>query len=156
MLRYDNKEITFSELPDEISLAYTITNCNNKCKGCHSPWLRQNVGTLIADTIEADLNKYTKRGITAICFLGESLSLPNAEETWRELVNFIRSKYPKLKIAMYSGRDKLPPYADIFDYFKLGSYKESLGGLTDRRTNQRLYKVNYGRFEDITYKFWRD
>ena len=37
MLKYSNYEITFAEVPDEISLCINLTNCPHKCIGCHSP-----------------------------------------------------------------------------------------------------------------------
>ncbi len=153
MLKYDNKQITFSEVPDEISLTYSMTSCSNSCKGCHSPWLRENIGIPLVDTLEEDLKERKK--ITTICFLGESLGYILAEEEWLDVIDFIRTKRPDLKIAMYSGRDELPFYAHYFDYFKLGSYQEDKGPLTSPTTNQKFYKITNGNFDDITYKFWR-
>ena len=39
MLKYLNCQVTFAEVPDEISLCINITNCPNRCPGCHSPEL---------------------------------------------------------------------------------------------------------------------
>ena len=35
-LNYTTEQITFQEVPNEISLSFLITGCPLKCKGCHS------------------------------------------------------------------------------------------------------------------------
>ena len=45
MLKYTTCEVTFAEVPDEINLCINISNCPNNCKGCHSPWLKEDNGT---------------------------------------------------------------------------------------------------------------
>lgn len=37
MLKYSNYEVTFAEVPDEISLTLNLTNCPYMCENCHSP-----------------------------------------------------------------------------------------------------------------------
>jgi anaerobic ribonucleoside-triphosphate reductase activating protein len=61
------------------------------------------------------------------------------------------------KIGWYSGKDELSDEIELelFDYIKLGHYDEELGGLNKETTNQRLFKVNNGKLEDITEKFWK-
>ena len=44
-LKYVDTLVSFSEIPDEISLCINISNCPNNCKGCHSPWLKEDSGT---------------------------------------------------------------------------------------------------------------
>ena len=46
MLKYVNTEITFSEVPDEITLCINISNCPCHCKGCHSPYLAEDIGII--------------------------------------------------------------------------------------------------------------
>ena len=41
--------ITFSEVPDEISLCINISNCPIKCPDCHSKFLWENIGKEITD-----------------------------------------------------------------------------------------------------------
>ncbi len=48
-----------------------------------------------------------------------------------------------LKAALYSGRNTvIEEWMKIFDYIKLGSYKEEQGPIYNKKTNQRLYKKN--------------
>ena len=44
MLKYVNTMVTFSEVPDEISLCIEISNCKCHCKNCHSPYLPDDIG----------------------------------------------------------------------------------------------------------------
>ena len=37
MLKYAGYDIVFQEIPDEVTLAISLTNCPNRCPGCHSP-----------------------------------------------------------------------------------------------------------------------
>ena len=52
--------------------------------------------------------------------------------------------------------DRLPDGFDLtnFDYVKIGSYKQELGGLASSKTNQRMYRLANGKMEDITALFW--
>lgn len=56
---------------------------------------------------------------------------------------WIRSEFPHLKIAWYSGREAVPSDFDIrcLDFIKLGPYIEALGGLKSPETNQALHRI---------------
>jgi anaerobic ribonucleoside-triphosphate reductase activating protein len=59
------------------------------------------------------------------------------------LALWIKSRWPHLKTAWYSGKVELPEDFDLksLDYLKLGPYVEALGGLKSPTTNQVFYKV---------------
>lgn len=44
MVRYHNFDIVFAEIPCETTLAINITNCPNRCRGCHSLHLQADMG----------------------------------------------------------------------------------------------------------------
>ena len=70
----------------------------------------------------------------------------------QELLN----NYPNIKTAWYTGLSEIPNInLDYFDYIKIGAYIKDLGGLKSPTTNQRLYKIEDKKLEDITYKFWK-
>lgn len=151
MVKYVNTEVVFEEIPDEITLAINVSNCPNHCPGCHSPYLREDIGdTLYGDVLERLVNN--NDGITCICFMGEGRD----EESLINLIEFIRYRWGKtLKIALYTGGEKTGGYMwDNLDYIKLGPYIEEKGPLNKETTNQRLYKKIDGKWEDITYRFW--
>ena len=158
MLKYVNTMVTFSEVPDEISLCIEISNCPCHCINCHSSYLADDIGE------ELTLEKIYKlidnnEGITCICFMGGDSSPKEIDMFAR----CIKDLYD-IKVAWYSGRQELSKEIDLqyFDFIKLGPYIEELGPLNSKTTNQRMYKVVYNHYddgtsgyelEDITYKF---
>lgn len=158
MLKYVDTKVTFSEVPDEISLCINISNCPCHCKNCHSSYLAQDIGTELTFN---EVRKLIKKnsGISCIAFMGGD-SEPKRIDT---LASFVTNHY-QLKVAWYSGRQELSKEIDLqnFDVIKLGPYIEELGPLTSKTTNQRMYKVVYNHYEDgtagyelndITHKF---
>lgn len=156
-LKYLNTQIVFQEIPDEISLAINITNCPNNCKGCHSEYLKQDIGEELTKIKLSELIEQNK-GISCVLFMGG--------DKYRHILNylakFIKNEYD-LKVGYYSGLNNLDNL-DIsnFDYIKLGPYIETLGGLDNPKTNQRLFEINrinklFNKhcLTDITYKFWK-
>lgn len=154
MLKYVDTLVSFQEIPDEISLCINISNCPNNCPGCHSAYLKDDIGTPLTYT---ELMRILKdiRGITCVCFMGGD------KEPWeiQRLAQFVKEK--GLKVAWYSGKQEL--HEDIrlanFDYVKLGPYIEELGPLTSRTTNQVMYKIDHLADRpfvvDITSRFWK-
>ena len=59
------------------------------------------------------------------------------------LAKWIRSRYPHIRTAWYSGSEKIIDGFDLscLDYIKIGPYKEELGGLKSPDTNQALYRI---------------
>lgn len=152
---FDTYSITFAEVPDEISLCFSITNCQGRCKGCHSPHLRENAGSDLFEVLPHLLQKY-KRAISCVCFLGEG----NDTDALTDALKMCRDV--GAKTALYSGRRSVSAALyELLDYVKVGDYQEDKGALTSPTTNQRMYSVvRNGKGEiigmdDITYKFWR-
>lgn len=156
MVKYYNAMVVFEEIPDEITLAINITNCPCHCKGCHSKFLWEDVGTeLTFEELERLIEE--NDGITCVCFMGGDANTKEINELAKNLVWEKDHKYDNLKIAWYSGRDSLSEDINwfFFNYIKLGHYDEKLGGLDKETTNQRLYKRVIQDLEDITSKFWK-
>lgn len=155
-MKYLNTQITFAEIPDEISLCINLTNCPNNCEGCHSPQLRKDIGSELTEEVLAELIKKSK-GITCVCFMGGD----SDESAIADLT--ARIVHPAgLKSAWYSGKDREPGFYDLcfFDYMKFGHYDKELGPLSSPTTNQRLWKNNFESdngldLTDITEKFWK-
>lgn len=156
MIKFVDTKIVFQEVPDEVSLAINLSNCPCHCKGCHSPYLAEDIGEDL--TIERLTQLATEaEGITTICFMGGD----SDTKRLNRLAKWIQDELD-LKVAWYSGRDELSEHIDIshFDYIKLGHYDEECGPLNSPNTNQRMYKVS--RFlvnpvlVDITNKFWNE
>ena len=152
MLKYVDAKVVFAEVPDEVTLAINISNCPCQCKGCHSSYLAQDIGTELTFN---EVRKLIKKnsGVSCIAIMGGDAE-PDKINT---LASFIINHYNSIKVAWYSGRQELNNNIDLcnFDYIKLGPYKEEFGPLNSRTTNQRFYKVNGKKLEDITSKFWK-
>ena len=154
MLKYVDTLVSFQEIPDEISLCINISNCPNNCPGCHSAYLKDDIGTPLTYT---ELMRILKdiRGITCVCFMGGDKEPGEIQR----LAQFVKEK--GLNVAWYSGKQEL--HEDIrlanFDYVKLGPYIEELGPLTSRTTNQVMYKIDHLADRpfvvDITSRFWK-
>jgi len=149
MIKYTGAYITFQEVPDEVSLVLTISNCPGRCEGCHSPWLREDIGDDLEKDLLSLLEKYGD-AITCVCFMGEGNDL----DALRRCGNAVSVR--GLKWAVYSGRDDIDPFViGLPSYIKTGSYKKECGGLSSPSTNQHMYKwdATSHKYTDITHKF---
>lgn len=142
--------VTFSEVPDEVSLCVNISNCPCRCVGCHSPYLREDIGEKLTQSVVDELIR-TNSGISCICFMGGDAN----KSDLNSIAKHVKENYD-IKTAWYSGRSIISPDIDIcnFDYIKVGPYIEKCGPLNVRTTNQIMYKVENGKLIDITNKFW--
>lgn len=161
MLKYVNTQVTFSEIPDQITLCIEISNCPIHCPECHSKYLWKDIGTPLNKESLLDLISKNE-GITCVCLLGGDQAITSIN--W--LAKCIKEFNPELSVAWYSGQSKLDKDINLeyFDYIKLGPYIEECGPLNNPNTNQRLYCYSkyYSDFtidkgwRDITYKFWQN
>ncbi|RIH65060.1 anaerobic ribonucleoside-triphosphate reductase activating protein [Mariniphaga sediminis] len=152
MLKYYNYDVVFQEIPNEVTLAINITNCPNRCKGCHSPHLQKDIGeNLNEERIISLMAKYAS-AITCFCFMGGD----GDPQRVVELANFIRLHYAGIKVAWYSGCARLPEGFDnsVFQYIKLGGYIEELGALKSETSNQHLFEIQQdGNMKDVSHLF---
>lgn len=153
MLKFLYSAVTFSEIPEEITLSVAISGCQIHCKGCHSRELWEDKGTPL--TLE-EVNKLIEKnkGISCLLLLG-------GERDIDYLTSLFKSFYGKIKTAWYSGLDRLPEknkeILQVLNFYKEGHYDPDLGGLISSTTNQVLYQVkhledNNIELQDITHK----
>ena len=110
MLKYVNTMVTFSEVPDEISLCIEISNCQCHCKNCHSPYLAEDIGEPL------DLQHLTNlidsnKGITCVCIMGGDSS-PKDIDMFARLIKDLYD----IKVAWYSGRQELSKDINLFSF----------------------------------------
>lgn len=149
MLKYVNYDIVFQEIPDEVTLAVNLSGCPVGCPGCHSSFLKGDVGDELTSVVLDGLLEKYGRDISCLCFMGGD----GAPLEVAELAYYLRFKTSgALKTGWYSGRQELPKGFDpsVFDYVKLGPYIQEKGGLRSPSTNQRLYKVVAGSTAGIS------
>ena len=151
MLKFLNTMVVFEEIPDKISLAVNMTNCQNKCVGCHSPQLRKDIGKELTEEVVDELIKENE-GINCFLFMGEG----NDKDSLIKMARYIKEKYASLSLAIYSGRDNVEDdFYELFDYVKIGPYIAKFGPLNKDTTNQRLLKIEDGARKDIRSMFWK-
>ena len=151
-MKYIDTAITFSEVPDEVSLCFSISGCQNHCPACHSKYLWEDTGDELTETVIDSYVSTYKGGITCVCFMGGDV---NPQRVF-ELANHVHVTFSDIKTAWYSGKDTIDlSKIDCMDYIKVGRFDEKFGPLDKQTTNQRMYKKVNGDWEDITYKFWK-
>lgn len=153
--------VVMEEIPDRVSLAVDISNCRGNCIGCHSPFLKEDIGEELTPERIRSLVK-DNFGVDCFLFLGEGQD----PETLVSLASHVRSL--GLAPALYSGRQEVEDTIwQAFDYVKVGPYIPEAGPLNNPSTNQRLYRaltpgepasedtvIRGGRpFRDITARF---
>jgi len=160
MLKFTNSSIVFQELPNEVTLAINIAGCPNKCVGCHSSFLQEDIGEDLTYEKLEDLIR-NNDGITAVCFMGGD-SQPQYINLF---AGYLYARFPDIRVGWYSGRSEI--YLDViyyfFDYIKIGPYIPEFGPLNNPKTNQKLFKVTHPngymqkpKLIDITSSFWNN
>lgn len=133
-LRYRHEEVVWLEVPGEVSLAYHITGCPLRCKGCHSAdtWKVGSGELLTPEHFSKRLQQY-KNLITCVLFMGGEW-LPEQLLTYLQL-----AQEADLKTCLYTGFEKEQVPAELLpllDYLKTGPWIPERGGLDNPATNQ--------------------
>lgn len=147
MLKYLFAQEVFREVPNEIALGISISGCKICCKGCHSPWLWEDMGrSLDINRIQELLDSH--KGVTCLLLLGGEADIDS-------LIEIFQHFYGKIKTAWYCGLEKVPEdkkgITQYLDYLKVGRYREKLGGLDVVTTNQRMYKILHAADDSEEY-----
>lgn len=109
MLKYTDAQVTFAEIPDEITLCINLSNCPCHCKGCHSSYLAGDIGQVLTiSRIEKLLEKH--KGVTAICFMGGDND-PELVNHYAHLIKETRVEHVVKEFCL--GKDTDLPRKDI-------------------------------------------
>lgn len=139
ILRYVHEEIVWQEVPGETSLAFTISGCPLRCKGCHSSEYRNgDLGApLTQEYFSGQLKKYEGL-ISCVVFLGGE---------WQEQLRILLAiaRRNNLHTCLYTGLDSVPGHlVPYLTYVKTGPWISALGGLDSPTTNQRFIDLRSG------------
>ena len=140
-MRYTSLQITFQEVPDEISLSFLISGCPLKCSGCHSSdsWNERN-GILLDKEVLTRLLQQYKEKITCVLFLGGE---------WQEkmlIEHLMLCESYNFKTALYTGLETVSEnILSHLTYLKTGPWIPNLGGLSSKATNQKMIEIKTGR-----------
>lgn len=156
MLHYVEFGISHMEVPYDSALCIYISGCQNRCRECHYPELKNaDEGEVLSDYFEQMLDLYHEY-TTCVCFMGEGEC---STDSRMELLQYVQEAHNRgYKVCLYSGRDTvIEDWMKSFDYVKTGSYIERFGPLTSKTTNQKMWcKLPDGSFTDITELFWEE
>lgn len=133
-------DITFQEVPNEVSLVFSISGCPMNCPGCHSKHLWAKSGTeLTTEDFISQISKY-KGFATCVCFFGGEWD----EVKLNEFLDL--SKESGFKTCLYTGLDSVnDSIKSRLDFLKTGPWVGELGGLESINTNQRFIDVKSGK-----------
>lgn len=134
-------QITFQEVPNEVSLAFLITGCQLGCRGCHSPdtW-SEKAGTPLTTSLFIQFVERYQSLITCVLFYG-------GEWQPKCLIEKLKIAHRhNLKTCLYTGQESVSlSIEEHLDFLKTGPWIESLGGLNCSSTNQRFIDLKSGR-----------
>lgn len=153
MLYFSNPQIVFQELPDEISLAFSISGCPLQCESCHSSYTwKTDFGTPLTSNILKEQIKTYSGLISCVIFYGGEWDL----ECLEVLIEIIKTN--DLKCCLYTGQE-LNYFNQNFlkklDFIKTGRFISSLGGVDSPSSNQILFQIANDHFTNITHKMRR-
>ena len=137
--------ITMNEVPDKVAFFIELGSCTQKCKGCHSKELWEDVKTPTPlDDILAEAEQAIDKGANAIVLMGGTCNKMSTPDLLK-LLDGLSEISPT---CLYSGLDDEETNTYIAEHsgitwIKTGSYKEELGGLSSPTTNQRFYRKEY-------------
>jgi len=136
-MNYSEIEIVLQEVPGEVSICFSITGCELKCDGCHSPYLwNKKRGKELSEKVYRNvLNKY-KGFASCVLFMG-------GEWYPRQLKEYLSiAKEMGFNTCLYSGENTIEKQLKTqLTWLKTGSWIESFGGLNSANTNQKFIEV---------------
>ena len=143
-MKFYQYTIVFQEVPDEITLAFEITNCPHKCEGCHSPHLIDDIGTVLTlKLFKQIVDKYFGLITNVAFFGGEQYS------EMKEMLTYVKKL--GLKTTLWTGSCSVDEkLVTNLNFLKTGPYIEALGGLQEPTTNQKYINLDTG--ETISLK----
>lgn len=161
---YYNPQVTFREVPDEISLTIP-TLCYEHCsEDCNSQFCfieNWKDKFELLDNKVLDILLQKNSGVSCLTIM-TSLNFYYLQDILTEF----KENHSDIKLALYIGKDweillQALPFRNfnfrILDYIKIGSFKKEFGPLDNPNTNQRFYKISHLKegdlFENITNKF---
>ena len=106
MVRYHNFDIVFAEIPCETTLAINITNCPDRCRGCHSLHLQADMGRVLDEAELCGILARYGRSVTCVCFMGGDAAPHQDRPRWPTVV---RKNLPAPRTGMvFAAAPELP------------------------------------------------
>ena len=137
--------ITLTEVPDKVAFFIEFGDCTQHCKGCHSQHLwNPKTPKMTLSALEELAEEAVAKGANAIVLMGGTT---NNIDIFR-LIDIINKLAKIAPVCLYSGSDDDYLHGLIIrnselTWIKTGSYKEELGGLSSKTSNQKFYRKVY-------------
>lgn len=138
-MNFSYPQVVFQEVPNHISLAFSISGCSLGCKGCHSTetWDKDFGNELTDEIFIAWINKY-KGMVSNVLFYG-------GEWEPTRLVELLSiAQAHNLKTSLYTGLE-LPELDKAIlshvTFIKTGKFIKTLGGIDSNTSNQFFYDM---------------
>lgn len=140
MLKFYNKQVVFQEVPNEISVSFSVAGCRLNCPGCS--WK-----TAVLSMMEKELSdEYYCKVLKDYQGLASCVLFYGGEWESEDLIHKLQiAKQMGYKTCLYTGLnlEKVKPeIVSELNYIKVGPYIASLGGLNSPTTNQRLINLD--------------
>lgn len=149
-LKCAGTSIVFQEVPNEVSLVFSISGCPHRCPDCHSKYLWKDFGAPMKEIFYKEFSKYESY-ISCVCFMEGTQNI----EELKQYSSYARRRGKK--VCLYTGSEiyDLPESftAKYLDFIKTGPFIKKFGGLDKETTNQRFYRVENGKFVECTNLF---
>jgi len=147
-MHYSDIQIVLQEVPGEVSICFTITGCNLRCEGCHSPFLWKNKsGDELTEMKYQEVLELYQNFASCVLFMG-------GEWHSDELVGHLKlAKEMGYSTCLYTGLDKVDSaISSQLTWLKTGSWQKKLGGLDKQCTNQVFKEVKSNKILNHLFK----
>lgn len=134
---YHDMQIALQEVPGQISICFSISGCQLKCPGCHSPFLwKEKYGEKLTQNIYLDILDRYKGLATCVLFMG-------GEWHTQKLSKYLNiAQKLGYKTCLYTGETSVSKcILDELTWIKTGRWDSDLGGLDSAKTNQKFIEV---------------
>lgn len=139
-MRYINHSVVLQEVPNEVSLCFTISGCPLRCDGCHSSYTwKGSIGKDLSISVFHNIIEDYIGLCSCVVFMGGEWE----EEHLIKLLD--EALHMGFSTCLYTGLDEIS--SDIkskLTYLKLGKWNKELGGLNNPSTNQRFIEIKTG------------
>jgi anaerobic ribonucleoside-triphosphate reductase activating protein len=155
-MKIHSTAITFSDLPNHVSLSIYSVGCSLGCQGCHNPELisfEHPGATVINIDSLLEKIKVASELIDAIVWTGGE---PTLQSDLGELSKRVKEAFPAIIQVLYTGREFnniAPEHLEHMTYVKAGPYRGV--PVTVLGSNQSFWTRQDGRWTRIGYEHIR-
>ena len=136
------------EVPGEVAICFTITGCNLRCEGCHSPFLwKKNSGIKLTKEKYIEVLKQYQGFASCVLFMGGEW---HQSELIENLKTAVLMGY---STCLYTGLEEVDPQiSSQLTWLKTGAWIIGRGGLENQYTNQVFKEIKNNKILNHLFK----